>query len=105
MASLASSLGINSSSIQRSVKRFLSPDELALAAVDPASAAADATLSSLAPPQQPITAPDAELLQPKVMPTPDGEAARLAKRRSLAAQMQRRGRASTILTADDVLGG
>ena len=41
----------------------------------------------------------------KAMPTPDDSLARKARRRSLAEQMQRRGRASTILTADDTLGG
>lgn len=37
------------------------------------------------------------------MPTPNGDDVRRAKRKSLAAQMQRRGRASTILT-DEPLG-
>lgn len=47
--------------------------------------------------------------KPAVMPTPDDEAVRNAKRRSLAEQMQRKGRQGTILTdgadAADVLGG
>lgn len=46
--------------------------------------------------------------KPTVMPTPDDEAVALAKRRSISAQMQRRGRASTILsdlaTSSDKLG-
>lgn len=45
---------------------------------------------------------------PTVMPTPDDEAARAAKRKSLAAQAQRRGRQSTILSdptaGSDILG-
>lgn len=55
--------------------------------------------SSPAPP--PIT-------QPTVMPTPDDEATRSAKRKSLAGQIQRRGRQSTILSdpvSSDLLGG
>lgn len=38
-----------------------------------------------------------------VMPLPDDEAARRARRRSIAGQMRRRGRASTILT-DSTIG-
>ena len=45
----------------------------------------------------------------KAMPTPDDAAVKLAKRRSIAGMQARRGRASTILTADtaisDALGG
>ena len=41
-----------------------------------------------------------------VMPTPDDDAIRQARRRSIIQQMGRRGRASTILTGDsDKLGG
>ena len=47
--------------------------------------------------------------KPAVMPTPDDDAVKKAKRRSLVEQMQRKGRESTILTegtdAADVLGG
>lgn len=57
-----------------------------------------------------LMAPGPEL--PKPMPVPDDEAAKLAKRRSLASQRARGGRASTILTQDtsvsspsDTLGG
>lgn len=38
---------------------------------------------------------------PTVMPTADGQATKDAQKRSLVAQIQRRGRASTILTGDD----
>jgi hypothetical protein len=44
-----------------------------------------------------------------VMPTPDGQAIQQAQRRSISAQMARRGRASTILTGNqspgETLGG
>lgn len=49
----------------------------------------------------------ATLREKPAMPSPDDEATRRAKRRSIAAQMRRRGRASTILTSpeqSDVLG-
>lgn len=43
--------------------------------------------------------------KPVVMPTPDEDAINAIKRRSLAEQFGRRGRASTILTnTDDTLG-
>jgi hypothetical protein len=44
---------------------------------------------------------------PVVMPLADGEAARAARRRSMAAQLQRGGRSSTMLTGSnsDRLGG
>lgn len=42
---------------------------------------------------------------PPVMPTPDDDAMRRARRRSLAAQLGRRGRQSTILSqGDETLG-
>ncbi len=44
-----------------------------------------------------------EVKPPPVMPTPDDAAVRSAQRRSIAAQLARRGRQSTILT--DPLGG
>lgn len=50
-------------------------------------------------PQQQAAPPPVEA--PTVMPTPDGQAAKDAQKRSLVAQIQRRGRASTILTGDD----
>lgn len=37
---------------------------------------------------------------PTVMPTPDEEAIRMARRRSITSQLARRGRQSTILTGD-----
>jgi hypothetical protein len=40
----------------------------------------------------------------KVMPSPDDEAARLARRRNIASQVKRGGRASTILTDKETLG-
>lgn len=50
-----------------------------------------------------------QLSKPETMPTPDDDAARNAKKRSLAAQAQRRGRQSTILSdplsGGDLLGG
>lgn len=42
---------------------------------------------------------------PVVMPLPDDEATKLAKKRSIAAQMQRGGRSSTILSEGSTLGG
>lgn len=54
------------------------------------------TPGASAPP--PTQAPTAAA--PSVMPTPDDEAMRLAKRRSMMQQFQRRGRSSTILTGD-----
>lgn len=48
-----------------------------------------------------------QVSKPTVMPIPDDEAALAAKRRSLLAQSQRRGRDSTILSDDsssDLLG-
>lgn len=71
-----------------------------------ALAAGEGTVAGLTPEIPTVEAADTSLLlKPKTMPTPDDEAMRLARRRSIASQMQRRGRASTILTADDVLGG
>ena len=40
-----------------------------------------------------------------VMPTADGADVQAARKRSLAEQMRRRGRASTTLHDDDTLGG
>lgn len=48
--------------------------------------------------QQTPAAPVVE--KPTAMPTPDDAAMEAAKKRSLVAQIQRRGRASTILTGD-----
>lgn len=42
---------------------------------------------------------------PKPMPTTDDKAVQDARRRSLAEQLGRRGRQSTILSQDDKLGG
>lgn len=53
------------------------------------------------------SAPTPTVSKPTTMPTPDDEAARAAKRKSLAAQSARRGRSSTILeddTSGDLLG-
>lgn len=51
----------------------------------------------------PSTAAAAE---PKpVMPTPDDEAMKASRKRSISAQKKRMGRASTILTGDEPLGG
>lgn len=53
-------------------------------------------------PQQVAAAPEA----PAVMPTPDDATIQQARKRSIIAQMGRRGRASTILTGgSDTLGG
>lgn len=41
---------------------------------------------------------------PAVMPTPDDESVRMARKRAIVQQMGRRGRSSTILTGDR-LGG
>lgn len=43
--------------------------------------------------------------KPPVMPLPDDEAAKKAKRRSIVEQQARSGRAATIFTNDDPLGG
>lgn len=42
---------------------------------------------------------------PNVMPTPDDEAVKRARRRSIIEQMNRDGRNATILTEDSGLGG
>lgn len=42
---------------------------------------------------------------PNVMPTPDDEAVKRARRRSIVEQMNRDGRQSTILSEDSGLGG
>ena len=58
--------------------------------------------------QQPqAAAPPPEIEKPTEMPTPNDAARRAAQRRSIAQQMARRGRASTILTdnAEAKLGG
>ena len=46
--------------------------------------------------------------KPTVMPSPDDDAMKLAKKKALAGQVQRRGRQSTVLESDtsgDLLGG
>lgn len=42
---------------------------------------------------------------PAVMPTPDDQAVLMAKRRSIATQLQRRGRDSTVLTQQTAQAG
>lgn len=66
----------------------------------PVAAAAPA-----APPATP--APVAPVIEPPtVMPLPDDQAVQKAKKKSISAQMARRGRQSTILTQnDDAVGG
>jgi hypothetical protein len=55
--------------------------------------------------QQVLDSPPA-VTPPTPMPTPNDDAVMAAKRKSIADQRQRRGRASTILTAaNDTLGG
>lgn len=53
--------------------------------------------------QQVLQAPPA-VEPPPPMPTPNSAAVKQAQRKSIASQMRRRGRASTILS-DDALGG
>lgn len=60
-----------------------------------AQAAADVERAQIEALQREITAQAAE----KPMPTPDDDAARRAKRRSVAGTARRRGRQSTILTS------
>lgn len=48
--------------------------------------------------------PDA-VKTPAVMPTPDDDAVKAARRRQAAEVAQRSGRASTVLSQDDKLGG
>lgn len=56
-------------------------------------------------PQDPVPAP-APAAPEVAMPVPDDEAVRLAKKRSIASQRARRGRASTIFTdPNNLLGG
>lgn len=50
------------------------------------------------------SAPAPVIEKPAVMPTPDDESAKLAKRRSIAQQIGRSGRESTFLTSGDELG-
>lgn len=45
-------------------------------------------------------APPPPIAPPALMPTPDDQAAKLAKRRSIANQVSRSGRESTFLTPD-----
>lgn len=54
------------------------------------------------PPPQPVQTP--VIPEPTVMPLPDDKKSRKAKRKSLATQKARSGRASTILSAEDKLG-
>lgn len=54
---------------------------------------------------EPVPAPAAPVLKPVTpMPLPDEDAIKRAKRRSIAGQMQRSGRQSTLLTSDPVTG-
>ena len=52
----------------------------------------------------PAPAPAPVVEKPPVMPTPDDEAIRQAKKKSIAAVVGRQGRASTILSDSDTLG-
>lgn len=52
-----------------------------------------------APPPAPAVEP------PAVMPLPDDDAVAKARKRSIAAQMRRRGRQSTIMTQTDPVSG
>ena len=52
------------------------------------------------PPPEPVPV----VTPPTPVPLPDDEAVAAAKRRSIAKQMQRSGRASTMLTQDPVTG-
>ncbi len=56
--------------------------------------------------QQEVPAPVATPVvePPTVMPLPDDEAAKKAKKRSLVAQQKRSGRSSTILSSEEKLG-
>lgn len=56
-------------------------------------------------PEVPEIPPPPVVTPPTPMPLPDDEAIQQARRRSIAAQMQRSGRASTLLTQDPVTGG
>ena len=61
-------------------------------------------LGGLKPPKT----PDAPVVEPPpVMPVPDDEAMKKARRRSITQQLSRRGRQSTILSdsSSDALGG
>lgn len=53
----------------------------------------------------PAVEPPATLITPTAMPTPNSSEVRAAKRKSAATQLARKGRASTILSAEDGLGG
>lgn len=86
-----------------------------LAVADPGTISLGAILSSAAgaaasaivgnvfgkKPSAPQAAAAPAVEKPTVMPTPDDEAVRKAKARSLVAMTQRQGRASTILTGDN----
>lgn len=65
----------------------------------------DAPAPQAAAPAAPIVPPTVE--EPTPMPTANSQETRAAQRRSVATQLSRRGRASTILTdnADAKLGG
>ena len=72
-----------------------------------AAASALGAISSLTK-KSPSAAVAPALEAPKVMPTPDDDAARAAKRRAVAGLAQKRGRQSTILSdplaSGDLLG-
>lgn len=59
-----------------------------------------------APKMPDMTPPTVEAEPVKEMPTPDDAKVKAAQRKAIAEQRRRRGRASTILTAnDDAMGG
>lgn len=62
-------------------------------------------LFSSKPAPAPAPTPVPAIPEPTIMPTPNDVKMRAAKKKSVAAQQKRGGRASTILTESDKLGG
>lgn len=94
---------IFASSVNYMKKSATDPKTALMGLMSPAMAPVMSMLDDQAKVQAPALTP------PTVMPVPDDQAVQQAKRRSIAAQMARRGRASTILTdsqsSGETLGG
>ena len=67
--------------------------------------AAGAVLSTMMADDAPTPAPTPQVEAPTPMPSPNDQERKAAQRRSIAMQRARQGRAATILTDDNKLGG
>ena len=103
MSSFLQPKNILSSGVNYIKKSVTDPKTALMTFMSPAAAPLMSQLSESPQVDPPPVTP------PTVMPTPDDKAIQDAKRRSIAAQMARRGRASTILTGNqsggETLGG